>query len=165
MAGAPLNITQEQVEELVARPKVIYSPFPNWQPKPNNSAFFVRSLVVSEPSAIAIPGLTVELIFRQGRITAGCNDMYNLFFLSEGRKNRVFQLQVIPQTRLGHNPPPIHGPHYHIGNHLVAGLNLGFDCEDAHRRDWFVKFCELANVTVLQAAAPGVQAELGDLWP
>lgn len=143
---------------LVKMPKVLLYPLPEPFPAPNMRFLVIRADVY-DLAGERIPSLSVELAWKVRALT--CNEKYTLFHASEGRRERIFQIEVYDRHHISHRADGLNwrGPHlrYRDENRRCSAK---FACGEQHRERWLGRFLRHTN-TRLSEQAPPFQFPLG----
>lgn len=116
-------------------------------PKETNAYLKVISFRPHGDDDLPIPGVTVEIHWRIGQTADRCKYLFTLFKLRNQKKQRVYQLEVVPRDKRSHNGVPrIYGPHEHFGegDQTVYAVTNGLTCKDY--KDWLSLFCQRINL-------------------
>lgn len=118
----------------------------SYTPKASNKAFQVITFRPEDELGITIPGVTIEICLRTPQVVHDCKYTFTIFRLKGQRKERIYQLEVVPAKKKSHNgPPKIYGPHVHILD-AVSSVGLDLCCEDY--QDWLAWFCAQVNLSL-----------------
>lgn len=122
--------------------------------KSNNQNFWVAAVPLDDADGLAIPGLTFQIEYRVALIVDRPKYHFTLFFLDEGKRRRLYQLEVQPHDKkTSHADVPIYGPHEHFMEHdVVRKVDLRISV--SHYRKWLDAFCQRANITIEQELSP-----------
>lgn len=138
---------EDEARQLIALEKYMPPDDLSWGGSPTNSFFNVCISELTDSSGISIPGLNVELAVRvPARYHGECKFTFTVFRFRPGGRQRIYQLEVIPESDKGHadDESPCYGPHEHIGK-LVQEVRLAhLDCR--HHEQWFRAFLQRANI-------------------
>lgn len=119
----------------------------SYEGKDTNLAFKVLAFRPLDEDGLTIPGLTVEIHVRVGLTAGRCKYTFTLFRLSKQKKQRIYQLEVVPRDKRSHNGPPrLYGPHEHFGEATVQPVQNELGCADY--RAWLDFFCERVNLAL-----------------
>ncbi|WP_141440117.1 hypothetical protein [Vreelandella titanicae] len=131
--------------EIISAPKS-YDGELSYSEKTNNRAFQVISFRPEDEMGITLPGVTIEICLRTPLVIDECKYTFTIFRLKGQKRERIYQLEVVPSEKKSHNgPPKTYGPHVHIGD-SVQEVNIDLCCEDY--QDWLAWFCEQVNLTL-----------------
>lgn len=117
-----------------------------WGPA-NNITYRQCILPVLDEDGATIPGLTLEIKYRQGLVVDDCKYTFTLFQYKNKIRARVYQIEVVPPDQQSHTEPGqvLFGPHYHFGElYQVKELHEHLGCPDFEQ--WFSLFCERASI-------------------
>lgn len=118
----------------------------SYSTKPNNKAFHVISFRPEDEMGATLPGVTIEISLRAPLVVDECKYTFTIFRLTGQRRDRIYQLEVVPRDKKSHNgPPKLYGPHIHIGE-SVHEVKLELSCKDY--QDWLSWFCHEINLTL-----------------
>lgn len=131
--------------ELIGLPKQ-YDGVVHAETKATHSAFKVIYFRPLDEDRVSIPGLSIEITIRTGLVVDRCKYTFTLFMLSQRKKHRVYQLEVVPADKRSHNGPPrIYGPHEHYGDSGdVRPVQNSLCCSDY--KEWLNLFCQRINL-------------------
>lgn len=145
MTTAPAFFSEDELRSLIERPKLLVGELA-WDEDPNQTRYILARFVVADDSGATIPGLSVEFDFRQGMVATDCKFTFTLFSQRGNRRCRVYQIEVIPIERRGHNGDSggLYGPHQHFGEAAQSIDTDGLGCLDHER--WLHEFLRRANI-------------------
>lgn len=144
--SAPDLLTEEEIAAILAQPKFIAADL-DWNERPNNSNFLAATANILDENGATIPGLTMELAYRRGRIAEDCKYDFSIFSLRGNRKRRVYQINVVAPDRWAHidGDGTWFGPHQHFGERAARiEPDPGLGCTDHEK--WFRLFLKQANI-------------------
>jgi hypothetical protein len=143
-APAPDAIPYQETMALIGLPKTIIGDVA-WQQSPTESELFTADFNFWDEAGATIPGLTLRLMYRRGIIKGECKSTFTIFKFVPP-KLRAYQLEVIPDEKIGHREAgvPWKGPHKHIGDKAVQVHPMGYRCDD--HEQWFRYFLTDAEI-------------------
>jgi hypothetical protein len=117
-----------------------------WVSRPSNSAILVTGNALRDDTGATIAGLSVECRYRKGAVADRCKYQFTIF-LFRGNRERIYQIEVIPQNQKGHRENGVSwfGPHQHFGHTakpMPDGTQIG--CDDYEGA--FRTFLKLSNI-------------------
>lgn len=141
------SITEDEIQAIISLEKFLLGDL-LWKETPSGSAFSQASFNIFNLKEETIPGLTVELSYREGVIKSECKYMFTLFALRPPKKTRIYQLEVVPLNKISHkeNGEKWYGPHQHFGEKAVEIPEAKYlKCGD--HESWFKVFLRIANIS------------------
>lgn len=138
-------VSDENIRSILERQKLLVGEL-TWSEDPNQSRYRLARFVVADENGVTIPGLTVEFDFRRGLIVADCKFSFTIFSQRGLKRCRVYQIEVMPPERRGHNGESggIYGPHQHFGERAAVLDPVGLGCLD--HEQWLREFLRRANI-------------------
>lgn len=104
------------VEPLLARPKVA-TRWSGWQKRVNHAGHLIAVAELAEHNGTTIPGVTMQLEVKDATSVVSCLFLFGIMALESGKRGRLYQLEVAPNTKRTHNGKVIiYGPHEHVGD-------------------------------------------------
>jgi hypothetical protein len=102
--------------------------------------------VLTDPNGITLPGLTVTIEIVAPIVVPACLYLFTIFKLHEGRRHRVYQLEVCPDEKVSHRDPMqvLYGPHEHFGEEAQKPPTEALTCGDWKAA--YLWFCERCNL-------------------
>lgn len=142
---APDAIPNQDALAIIGLPKTIVGDV-TWLQTPPEGETFIAFFNLYDESGATIPTLSVELMYRRGTIKGECKSTFTIFKFAPP-KTRAYQLEVIPEDKIGHreNGAPWKGPHKHIGDKREQVHPMGLRCDDHDK--WFAFFLKDAQIT------------------
>lgn len=137
--------SDDEIRAFIERPKLLVGELA-WDEDPNQSRYILARFVVADESGATIPGLTVEFDFRHGMVATDCKFSFTLFSQHGNRRSRIYQIEVMPLDRRGHNGNSggLYGPHQHFGERAEPLDIIGLGCLDHER--WLHEFFHRTNI-------------------
>lgn len=119
----------------------------DWSEKPNNTNFLQAKFLLAHSDGSTIPGLSVDLRVRLGRVGEDCLFNFSIFKLKNGRPLRLYQAIVQPENKVSHQTRegPWFGPYQHFGERAEKfGNDAPKGC--AEYEAWFREFLKRGNI-------------------
>lgn len=117
-----------------------------WDGRPNHAGHQICTAVLIDADGVTVPGLTIALEVKAPVFVDSCMYLFTVYKLIHGRKERAYQLEVVPTAKRSHNGPEgtFYGPHEHYGEQAfpvaVPEVHCG-NWEACYR--WFCTRCTL----------------------
>lgn len=139
------SLSDAEIAEIISNHKITSSGL-SWEYSPEHTLFTVCRSPLENSDGIQIPGMFLELQFREGALVARCKYSFSLSVMRKGVRHLIMRLDVGPWDKCTHKEGKTRflGAHLHIGKAILPIANNGLNCKD--HADWFSVFCGLANI-------------------
>lgn len=139
-------LSEDEIASIISLNKFMNGDL-DWEEKPNHSAYLEVSRTLTDENGATIPGLTVSLRYRIGRIVEDCKYDFTIFTFHKNKRRRAYQLDIRPENVSCHTGSDgiWYGPHQHFGERAAQiEYDKTWGCPDHEK--WFRLFLLNAGI-------------------